>query len=72
MQSLLVMGNALVEICSNGYVMIYNMVVDIMVLVCHWISQERVTKGWNNIIGKSLSWQVSSFPSLDVIGTVAV
>ena len=28
---------------------------DIMVLVCHEISQEHVTKGWSNIIDRSPS-----------------
>ena len=45
---------------------------DIMVLVCHVILQDNMTKGWSNTIGRSPSWQVTSLLSLVAIGTVAV
>ena len=34
-----------------------------MVLVCHVISQDHVTKGWSNIMCRRPSWQVTSFPT---------
>ena len=43
---------------------------DIMVLVCHIISQDRMTKVSSNIIGKSPSRIVTILPSLVVISTV--
>ena len=43
-----------------------------MFLVCHMISQDQMTKGWRNIMGKSLSWQVTRLPSLVTIATVII
>ena len=45
---------------------------DTMFSVCHEISQNHLTKGWSNIIGRIPSWQVTSFPSLVAIGTVVL
>ena len=45
---------------------------DIMVLVCHVISQDHMTKEWGNIMGRSPLWQVTILPNLVVIGTVVV
>ena len=45
---------------------------DIMVLVCHVISQDRMTKRWSNIMGESTSWKVTSLPCLVVISIVVV
>ena len=35
-----------------------------MVLLCHVISQDHVTKGWSNIICRSFSRQVNSLTNL--------
>ena len=43
-----------------------------MVLVCHVISQDHMTKEWGNIMGRSPLWQVTILPNLVVIGTVVV
>ena len=45
---------------------------DKMFLVCQVISQDHMTKGWSNIMGGSLSWQVTSLPTFVPIGTVVV
>ena len=43
-----------------------------MILVCHVISQDHMTKEKSNIVGGSPSWQVTTLPSLVAIGTVLV
>ena len=43
-----------------------------MILVCDVISHDRMTEGWNIIVGRTPSWQVTSLPSLVTIGTVVV
>ena len=43
-----------------------------MVLVSHMTLQEHATQGGINIMGRGLSWQVTSLPSLVAIGTVVV
>ena len=43
-----------------------------MILVCHMISQDQVTKGSSNIMGGSPSCQVTSLPSLVAIGIVVM
>ena len=41
-----------------------------MILVCHVISEDPLTKVWSNIMGGISSWQVISLTSLATIGTV--
>ena len=43
-----------------------------MVLVSHIILQDHVTKWWSRNMGRSPSWQVTSFASLKIIGSVVV
>ena len=43
-----------------------------MVLISYVISQDQVTKRWNNIMGRSPLLQVSSLPSLVAISTAVV
>ena len=45
---------------------------DIMVFVCHVISNDHVIRGSSNFMGRSLSRKVFVFPSLVTIGTVIV
>ena len=43
-----------------------------IVLVYHMISQDLMTKGWNNIMGRSPSCQVTILTNFVAIGTVVV
>ena len=45
---------------------------DIMVIVCDVISQDHLTEGWSNIMGRSPSWHITNMLSLVGIVTVAV
>ena len=45
---------------------------DIIVLICHMILQDHLTKGLGNFAGGTCSMQVTILSSLVVIGTMVV
>ena len=43
-----------------------------MILVCHAISQDHMTKGLSDMMGESPLWQVTSLPTFLAVSTVVV